>query len=103
VTNARRLCDIHREEVEIEFLLNNLTNDPRFDTYLHTFHLFGFGQRVEAIILSQIFPISNYLLESGKPEIIFRRGRFSGKPTKRYLSKRRFQKALGVAPTENII
>jgi hypothetical protein len=30
---------------------------------------------------------SNYLLESGKPEIIYRRGRF--------------QKALGVAPTHN--
>jgi hypothetical protein len=78
-----------------------LTDDPRFDTYRQIFHLFGFGQRVEAIIFSQIFPIENYLLESGKPEIIFRRGRFSGKPTKRYLSQRRFQKALGVAPTEN--
>jgi hypothetical protein len=99
--HARRLCDIHREEVEIEFLLSNLTDDPRFDTYRQIFHLFGFGQRVEAIIFSQIFPIENYLLESGKPEIIFRRGRFSGKPTKRYLSQRRFQKALGVAPTEN--
>ena len=99
--HARRLCDIHREEVEIEFDLNCLTDEKRFDRYREIFKLFGFGQRVEGMILSQIFPIENYLLPSGKPEVIFRRGRISGKPTKRYLSRRRFQKALGVAPTEN--
>jgi transposase len=34
----------------------------------------------------------------GMPEVKIRKGKNSGKPTKRYLSLRRFQKMLGVAP-----
>jgi hypothetical protein len=60
----------------------------------------GFGNRVQAILLSQIYPLENYL-EDGKPIVKIRKGRKSGKPTKRYLSLRRFMKALGMAPTEN--
>ena len=35
----------------------------------------------------------------GKPEVRIRIGKNSGQPTKRHRSRRRFQKALGVAPT----
>ena len=62
---------------------------------------FGFGQRVQGILLSQIYPLENYLSDEGKPIVIYRRGRNSGKTTKRYLSRRRFEKTLGIAPTEN--
>lgn len=37
--------------------------------------------------------------EDGKPDVKIRKGRNSKKPTKRHLSLRRFQKALGVAPS----
>ena len=53
------------------------------------------------MILSQIYPIENYLTPEGKPHVIYRLGRNSGKTTKRYLSRRRFEKALGVVPTED--
>jgi hypothetical protein len=54
---------------------------------------------LEAIILSQIYPLQNYFGAQGKPEVRISKGRKSGKPTKRYLSLRRFQKSLGLAPS----
>ncbi|WP_242056545.1 MULTISPECIES: hypothetical protein [unclassified Nostoc] len=42
--------------------------------------------------------MSGFSGADGKPEISIRPGRNSKKPTKRHLSLRRFQKALGVAP-----
>ncbi|MFB2976990.1 IS110 family transposase, partial [Microseira sp. BLCC-F43] len=62
------------------------------------FAKFGFGLRLQTVLISQIYPLSNYLDADGKPEVITRRGRKSGKPTKRYLSPRRFMRSLGVAP-----
>ncbi|MEG4964791.1 MULTISPECIES: hypothetical protein [unclassified Microcoleus] len=40
------------------------------------------------------------LAADGKPDIKIRKGRRSGKPTKRHLSLRRFCKALGYAPSQ---
>lgn len=97
--HAKRLCDLQREELAIESELDQLLSDTRFMPYLEVFHKFGFGQRVAAILISQIYPLSGFLGEDGKPEIKIRRGRNSKKPTKRHLSLRRFQKALGVAPS----
>ena len=97
--HARRLCDLQREERAIELELTELLVNPQFTKYRQVFALFGFGQRVSALLLSQVYPIENYLGADGKPETIVRTGRKSGKPTKRHLSIRRFQKALGVCPS----
>ncbi|MEH2151038.1 IS110 family transposase [Nostoc sp.] len=96
--HALRLCEIHREEISIESELKKLLKDSRFIPYRQVFKIFAFGLRLECIILSQIFPIENFMLD-GKPEVQIRKGRNSKKPTKRYLSLRRFQKALGLAPS----
>lgn len=101
VAHAKRLCDLQREEMRIEAELSELMKDERFKPYREVFAKFGFGKRVEAMILSQIFPIESYMGEDGLPEVKMRKGRNSGKPTARHLSRRRFQKALGVAPSEN--
>ena len=101
INHAQRLCHLHREEIIIEQLLSRLTENIKFEPYQQAFDRFGFGQRVQAILLSQIYPIENYLSDEGKPIVIFRRGKKENNITKRYLSLRRFQKALGVAPTEN--
>ncbi|WP_242055721.1 MULTISPECIES: IS110 family transposase [Nostocales] len=98
--HARRLCDLQREEHSIELELQQLLGDSKFTAYREVFKLFGFGVRLEAIILSQIYPIQAYFGADGKPEIKIMKGRNSGKPTTRYLSQRRFQKALGLAPTK---
>ena len=84
----------------IEQELFKLLAAPQFSRYRKVFARFGFGQRVEALLLSQIYPIENYLAADGKPEIRIAKGRKSGKPTKRYLSLRRFMKALGCAPSQ---
>jgi transposase len=97
--HAARLCDLQREEMAIEQELQQLLSDPKFLPYRKVFRHFGFGQRVEAVLLSQIYPFENYLVE-GKPDVKIRRGRKSGKPTKRHLSLRRFMKALGCAPSQ---
>lgn len=97
--HARRLCDLQREEHSIETELQQLLNDSKFTAYRNVFKTFGFGLRLEAIILSQIYPLENYFGADGKPEVKIRKGRKSGKPTKRYLSLRRFQKSLGLAPS----
>ncbi|WP_225895697.1 hypothetical protein [Dendronalium phyllosphericum] len=76
-----------------------LLTDARFQPYVEVFHSFGFGDRLKAVLISQIYPLSGFLGEDGKPEVKIRPGRNSKKPTKRHLSLRRFQKALGVAPS----
>ena len=96
--HAARLCDLQTEEIEIEIELQQLLKDSRFLPYRETFARFGFGMRLQAILISQIYPLENFMDADGKPEVIIRRGRKSGKPTKRHLSLRRFQKSLGVAP-----
>ncbi|WP_029631627.1 IS110 family transposase [[Scytonema hofmanni] UTEX B 1581] len=97
--HARRICDLQREEHSIEVELHQLLGDSKFTAYRKVFKTFGFGVRLEGIILSQIYPISAYFGADGKPEVRIRKGRKSGKPTKRYLSLRRFQKSLGLAPS----
>jgi transposase len=100
--HARRISDLQQEEIEIERELKLLLSNPIFAPYRRVFkEQFGFGQRVEALILSQIYPVENFMGADGKPEVVIRRGRVSGKPTRRHLSRRRFEKALGCAPTEN--
>ncbi|MEG4198599.1 IS110 family transposase [Microcoleus sp. Pol12A5] len=97
--HAARIYDIQREEMALEFQLSKLVSEPQFLPYRKVFARFGFGRRVEALLLSQIYPFENYLLD-GKPDVKIRKGRKSGKPTKRHLSLRRFMKALGYAPSQ---
>ncbi|WYL97424.1 MAG: transposase [Gloeotrichia echinulata IR180] len=97
--HAKRLCSLQSEEFGIEGELGELLNDPRFERYRHVFGLFGFGNRLQSVIISQIYPIETFMDADGKPEVKIRMGRNSKKPTKRHLSLRRFQKALGLAPS----
>jgi len=98
--HAARICDLQREEMVLEFELSKLVGEPQFLPYRQVFARFGFGRRVEALLLSQIYPFENYLAADGKPDVKIRKGRKSGKPTKRHLSLRRFSKALGYAPSQ---
>jgi transposase len=98
--HAARICDIQLEEMTVEFQLSKLVSESQFLPYRKVFARFGFGRRVEALLLSQIYPFENYLAADGKPDVKIRNGRLSHKPTKRHLSQRRFCKALGYAPSQ---
>lgn len=96
---AGLLCEILQQEGEIELKLRGYLADPRFTPYRQVFAQFGFGERVESLILSQIYPIENYL-ENG--ELIVKLTRSKQNPkrkTRKLISERRFLKSLGLAPT----
>lgn len=96
---AAILCEYMRQEKLLELELQNLIeSDRRFEPYLKVFSKFGLGLRLSCLFLSQIYPLQTYLGLDGKPEVKIYKGKNSGKPTKHYLSLRRFKKALGVAP-----
>ena len=97
--HSLRICNLQREEHVIEAELRELLADSRFENYRTVFKKFGFGSRLGAVIISQIYPIEGFLDVDGKPEVKIILGRNSKKPTKRHLSLRRFQKALGAAPS----
>lgn len=94
--NARRYCELLDEETLVERELVKLLQDEQFTLYRKAFEPFGFGLRTEAILLAQIYPFSMFL-QDGKPEVKIRKGKQSGKPTKRHLSERRFMKMVGCA------
>ncbi|MEM7712046.1 MAG: transposase [Cyanobacteria bacterium P01_A01_bin.68] len=98
--HARRLCDLQREEYSIECEIESLLSRPDYVSYRKVFKNFGFGLRVEAMIISQIYPLTNFLDDNKKPIVEFYASKSSGKMTKRRLSERRFQKVLGLAPTQ---
>jgi hypothetical protein len=99
--HAKRLIDIWDEERDIEAELEALMSDERFKPYKDVFDKWGFGRRVQAILLSQIFPIESFLDENNKPIIEWGKCRTKkDKRIKRHISLRRFTKALGCAPTE---
>lgn len=77
-----------------------MLSENKFKPYRLVFQRFGFGLRLEAIILSQIYPLQTFLGEDGKPIVEFHTGRNSKKPSKRRLSLRKFQKMLGLAPVQ---
>lgn len=97
--HASRLCNLQREEYLIETELEKLLSNVKYKPYRQIFKKFCFGLRIEAMILSQIYPLRNFLGETGKPIVEFYPSK-SGKPSKRRLSERRFQKVLGLAPTQ---
>jgi hypothetical protein len=101
IAHAGRLCDLSEEEWQLEQELRTLATLPEFAAYQRVFLRFQFGQRIAALLLSQIYPIENYLGADGKPIVLVRKGKRSGKPTKRHKSRRRFEKALGCAPREH--
>jgi Transposase len=99
--HAKRLINIWAEERDIEADLEGLMTDERFTPYKSVFDKWGFGRRIQAILLSQIFPIENFLNDDGKPIIEWGKSRRKkDKRIKRHISLRRFTKAVGCAPTE---
>jgi transposase len=54
------LCDIHTWERELEFEIRTLLEQDEFIPYVQVFRSFGLGLRTQALILSQIYPISRF-------------------------------------------
>lgn len=92
------ICNLQNQEYQIEVELRSLLESEYLFPYIQVFNSFNFGFRLSAILIAYVYPIEQFLV-NGKPEVRIHKGRTSGKPTKRYLSLRRFQKTLGLAPS----
>lgn len=96
--SARQLTAMLREEDRIMGIIRALIkSEPDFEPYIKVFNHYGFGEKMSALFISQIYPFEDFL-KGGKPEIKQKRGKNTDKTTTRYLSLRRFMKCLGVAP-----
>jgi hypothetical protein len=95
---AKQLCDFEEQIWKTEKQIAQILADERFTKYIKAFKKFSFGQYVQAVLLAKIYPIERFLGYDGKPEVRISKGRISKKPTKKYLSLRRFQKIVGFAP-----
>jgi transposase len=96
---ARLLVMVQAEERRIEFELRSLLDDSQFAPYRKVLKKYGMGERAQAMIISQICPLENFLDDRGQPITMISKGKISGQPTIKHISLRKVCKMLGVAPT----
>lgn len=97
---ARRICDLERQQRQTEAQIKEVLRSPEFDTYNRVFDYFGFGLRTRAILLSHVYPFSNFLAETGQPLIDIEINEL-GKPQRRDRSLRAFKLRLGMGLVED--
>jgi Transposase len=96
--SAKMLQTVTDRQLIVERDLRICLEDERFLPYREAFDLYGFGEKLEAIIISQVFPLDNYLVD-GKAHVLNTRSRTNPeKKTRKHISERKFLKALGMAP-----
>jgi transposase len=97
-TEARFLCDLFAQEKKIERELLSVIEDAQFLPYRKVMAAYGFGLRTQAILISQIYPLENFLDANKQPIVEITRGKVAKHPTHKHKSLRRFTKMLGCAP-----
>lgn len=98
--HARLLVQLFPRQQKLTTELRELLKDKRFRPYRKVFAKYGFGEKLEAILISHIYPLSNFLGEDGQPIAPCTRSKKDPKKeTVKHLSLRRFQKTLGCSPT----
>ncbi len=93
------LVQIQAQEKQTEYELRSILDDSQFAPYKKVFKKYGFGERAQAILISQIYPLENFLGSDRQPIVIKTKGKKSGKLTAKHISLRKVFKMLGVAPT----
>lgn len=96
---AKLLVMVQAEERRVEFEMRSILDDSQFDIYRQALKNYGMGKKAEAMIISQIYPIENFLGSDKQPIVLVTTGKQSGKPTAKHISLRKVSKMLGVAPT----
>lgn len=96
---ASLLSQVQTEERRIEHELRSLLDDSQFMPYRKVLKKYGFGERAQAMIISQIYPLENFLDEHKQPIVLISKGKKSNTMTAKHISLRKVAKMLGVAPT----
>lgn len=93
--HALAICTMELRERKIKRALAHLLEDPEFSPYLKVFAQFGFGVRMQALMLSQVYPFEKFLID-GKRYIEWEEDA-KGKLQKRDRSLRSFQAYMGLS------
>lgn len=96
---AKLLCQLQLEQQRVENELRAILDSDQFLPYRKVMKKYGVGERVQALLISQIYPLENFLDENRQPIVITSTGKRSGKPTAKHISMRKIYKMLGIAPT----
>lgn len=92
---SEAICLLELREKKNIDELSSLLSSPEFSPYLKVFYSFGFGIRMQALMLSQVYPFEKFLVD-GKPYIEWEKGE-NGKLQKRDRSLRSFQAYMGLS------
>jgi hypothetical protein len=95
---AKILVDLWRQQSIVRGETIELLEDPQFDRDRMVMEKYYLPKTAQAIIISQYYPLTNFLGEDGNEIIQISRSRRTGTHTKKPVSLRRFRKAIGVAP-----
>jgi transposase len=96
---AKLMVMVQIEEQRVTFNLRSILDDSQFAPYRQVLTKWGMGERLQAMIISQIYPLENFLGSDKQPIVLTTKGKVSGKPTAKHISLRKVCKMLGVAPT----
>jgi transposase len=95
---AKLLVDLWHQQSIIESEMMELLKHPQFDRDRAVMNRYYLSPIAQAIIISQYYPISNFLGNDGLPIVQRSKSRKTGKVANKPVSLRRFRKTLGVAP-----
>lgn len=96
---ARLLCQLQLEQQRVENELRSILDAPQFLPYRQVMKKYGMGEKYQAMLISQIYPLENFLDENRQPIVLISKGKRSGRPTAKHISLRKVYKMLGIAPT----
>jgi hypothetical protein len=95
---AGLLVDLWQQKAIVEREMLALLDCPQFDRDRAVMRQYYLPDIAQAIIISQYYPLSNFLGEDGKPLVQLTRSRRTQTKTIKPIGLRRFRKTLGVAP-----
>ncbi len=75
---AKLMVMVQGEEHRIEFKLRSILDDSQFVPYRQVLTKWGMGERLQAMFISQIYPIDNFLGEDKQPIVLVTKGKVSG-------------------------
>jgi hypothetical protein len=95
---AKLLVDLWRQKKIVESEMLGLLNNAQFDGDRQVMKRYYLPDITQAILISQYYPLSNFLGEDGNEITQLAGSRRTETKTLKPVSLRRFRKALGVAP-----
>jgi hypothetical protein len=95
---AAMLIDLWHQKHALEARMIELLDHPQFEREREVMKRYYLPPIAQAVLISQYYPLDNFLGDDGKEIVQLARSRKTGNMAHKQVSLRRFRKALGVAP-----